>query len=351
VKRALVAFGSFCLGALVVLTGLELFLRQLPAERLGFRYAQGTFSPPREFRRDRKLNALGFRDAEVEPKEAGTRRVLLLGDSYVEGISVELPEKVGQRLEHYLNGGSEVAHDVVSLGRGGWGQIDQLSVLRHFGPELAPDVVVTLFLPLNDVRNNLPELQERVEEQVRAGEFERPGWADFDADDAALFFLEGSVLNRWVSYNLTVWRERRRPVEVPLDYTVYATEYDATWEQAWMRTKALLLETAKASRELGATYAIASASTPQGVLGAEEGLAALERRYPAMRSGTWDLDRPNRMLERFCAKHGIPFLSLEEEFRARTRSGAELHWPRDGHWNPAGHDLAGRLLAELVSEP
>ena len=46
--------------------------------------------------------------------------------------------------------------------------------------------------------------------------------------------------------------------------------------------------------------------------------------------------------------HG-ELLALEPDFREETARGATLHWSHDGHWNVAGNDLAGRLLAEWIA--
>ena len=48
------------------------------------------------------------------------------------------------------------------------------------------------------------------------------------------------------------------------------------------------------------------------------------------------------------ARNQIPFVALEPHFREATRAGSVLHWRYDGHWNPAGNDLAGRLLAGFI---
>jgi hypothetical protein len=145
-------------------------------------------------------------------------------------------------------------------------------------------------------------------------------------------------------------RYRQKSQPIPVDYMVYQRKYEPKWENAWLQTEALLLETRKASRKVGAhSYFLVSASTPQGVHGGDEGLRVLERSYPAMKNFAWDLDGPDRRLYRFSKKNRIPSLLLEKRFRTLTREqGAELHWKIDGHWNAAGNDHAGRLIGEFI---
>jgi hypothetical protein len=249
---------------------------------------------------------------------------------------VETAQTIGRRLNHHLG----AAYDVVALGQPGWGPREELTALRASGRMLEPDHVVLLFLPFNDVRNSSPVLHERVS-GGRDLDHLRPGWTNLRP---ALLWFESSTLNQLVAHRLARFREGS-PDFVPLDYLVYQDPPDAEWEAAWKEAEALLLAMRDVARELGASFLLVSASTPHGVLGREEGLQQLLAAYPAMEGRSWDLDLPNRQLADFAETNGIPFLSLEPTFREETRRGASLHFAYDGHWNAAGHDLAGRLVA------
>jgi hypothetical protein len=324
----------------------ELALRLASPLQLGFEYVDGRFVRPREFEPDSRRNRLGFHDLDPGPRARVARRVVLLGDSYVEGLSVAVEDTVGQQLARALVAAAGRDCDVVALGRAGWGQREQLDELRRLGPALAPDAVVTLFLSLNDVRNNSPELQRAALAQSEALPFFRPGWSNLAGEEAPGLWLEGSRINQLVSHRLA---RLRTDSGVPLDYFVYARRTDPRWERAWRATEALLRETRRFAGALGARYAIVSASTPQGVHGAGEGLAILRRSYAELRPEHFDLDGPDARLGRFCATERIPFLRLEPLFRERWREhGERLHWRYDGHWNARGHALAGRRIAEFV---
>ena len=342
---------------LLCLLGGELYLRSLSSIKLGFDYSkkEGFFNKAIEFNTDPQTNSLKFHDIEPLPKREGTTRVLLLGDSYVAGVSTPIEQTVGRRLEHHLNSISQQRFDVVAVGLEGSAQREQLVHLRRLGPSLRPDIVITLFLTLNDVRGNSQELVEAQRAQQARSirnsmALFQPGWPLLSKHNAPLFWIEQSVLNQFVSFRLAQLRHRRKSRPIPLDYMVYRRNYDSRWENAWLQTEALLLETRKASREVGArSYFLVSASSPQGVLGADEGLRILERSYPAMKNFTWDLDGPDQRLHRFSKRNDIPSLLLEKPFRALTREqGDELHWKIDGHWNATGNDQAGKLIGEFI---
>ncbi|MBK9385503.1 MAG: hypothetical protein IPN34_11900 [Planctomycetes bacterium] len=336
-----------CAGALAL---AELALRTLPAEQLGFVYERGVFARPPEFAEDPRRNAIGFHAAELPAAEDGSPRIVLLGDSYVAALSVPLEQTVGERLQAELGTDGGRPLRVLAAGLPGWGQAEELAALRALGPHARGVLVLTLLLPFNDIRDNHPALEAQGNAELEALARYRPGWLRLRREEAPLFFCEFSRCNQWLSFTLARRRERGSRAETaPLDYEVYVDPPSGAWIEAWEITERLLLETAETARALGATYALALASTPHGVRGPERGLAFLRASYPALRERALDLTAPTRRLERFCREHGIPCLDLEAAFVAeQARRAAPLHWPRDGHWNAAGNAFAARELARFV---
>lgn len=326
----------------------ELWLRTRADTELGFRYENGRFTGPREFEPDRRTNRLGFHDAEPGAKLPGTRRILLLGDSYVAAISVALEETVGQRLQHHLNTGGG-AFQVVSLGEQAAGQGEELALLERYGPRLEPDLVVTLFLAFNDVRDNDPALELQADSELAAMQRFRPGWSRIPRSQAPLFWIEGSRLNQLLSFQLARRRGERSDRSIPTDYFVYATTPDPLWEDAWQRTFGQLAATRRLAEALGAEYALVSASTPHGVHGPKAGRERIVAAYPAAAELELDLDLPDRRLAAWAAAAGVPFLALEPILRRElAQDGEPLHWAYDGHWNVHGNDRAGDLMARFV---
>ena len=335
--------------SLVLMALLEVWFRSRSELELGFRYENGEFLAPKEFEMNPPAGPWTLENLQLEPEAPDLTRVLLLGDSYVESYSVEADQGLGPRLEHYLNQGHG-RHEVVAVGRHGWGQRHELRALRRLGPGVKPDLVITVFLALNDVRNNFASLQAKAEKQISEMPRARPGWSLIKREDAPLLLLEGSALNRVLSYRLAMLRAGG-DLEIPIDYLVYAVEYPPEWEQAFEVTRGLLRETQQVAASLGARYAIVSASTPQGLLGPVDGLELLVTTYPGMADRRFDLEQPDRRLAEFCKQEQIPFLALEPIFAQLTlEQGQALHWKHDGHWNVEGHDQAGRVIASFIRE-
>ena len=89
-------------------------------------------------------NALGFREARMPgPKPEGTRRVVVLGDSFTAGYGVQATEAYPHLLEVLL-GARDPSHrwEVINLGVPGTNPRDYLGTLRAVGLSYQPDVVL-----------------------------------------------------------------------------------------------------------------------------------------------------------------------------------------------------------------
>jgi hypothetical protein len=105
-----------------------------------------------------QTNALGLRERAFElPKPPGLLRVVLLGDSFVQGFGVEAQDRLGVLLERYLaehatawKGRIECLHIAV----GGWNAVAECAWLRRMLSELAPDLVLHV-LVTNDLDDHM----------------------------------------------------------------------------------------------------------------------------------------------------------------------------------------------------
>jgi len=107
-----------------------------------------------------RINDQGLRDDIVYgSKPPGRKRILLIGDSFVFGIGVELSDTLGKQLESRLNrsveGGSEQAVeapvDVVAVGCPGYGLDHYVRLIERWVPQVEPDLVVVCVFPGNDI--------------------------------------------------------------------------------------------------------------------------------------------------------------------------------------------------------
>src|SRR4029453_14071052 len=56
----------------------------------------------------------------------------------------------------------------------------------------------------------------------------------------------------------------------------------------------------------------------------------------------------NDLMREFCAQEGIPFLDLTKVLQSTLRTGRNVYFPDDSHWNAAGHETAPGALSRLL---
>ena len=136
---------EFCLAVLRLLLALEAVARALPPQsNSSTSYPGSLFVWPDRYAHH---NSLGLNDRDWGPNTAGPR-ILVLGDSYVEGAGVSRQERFCSRLEAGLRKSRPDAH-VLAGGRCGWNTQDEEQFLLRHGGDLAPDVVLVAYV-LND---------------------------------------------------------------------------------------------------------------------------------------------------------------------------------------------------------
>jgi hypothetical protein len=96
-------------------------------------------------------NSYGARDRERSRKSEATRRVVVLGDSYVEGLDVA----EDARMTNLLESATGIEH--LNFGTGGvFGTVQELVLYRTFASSFDHSDVMLFTLPLNDFHDNDP---------------------------------------------------------------------------------------------------------------------------------------------------------------------------------------------------
>ncbi len=359
------------------------------------------FNPPFEYDVQVAINSQGLRDVERAgyDKAAGVFRILLLGDSYVEGLRVPLEQTFGKTLEAELNASAPAGqrYEVVNAGVSGWGTDQQLLWLRHEGAKYQPDLVLLSFFPGNDFQNisetlevaNMGRVQKPFFQHTAEGLTLRyhpfdPETVPQPAPPADLietaptraaqrlaglraWLSQHSALHRFVAttvdeaapplaLRLAGWGlidapraaavARMGPQYIPVAYGIYRQPLAADWVEAVALAGDLVETMVEDVNELGGRLAVVSVPAPEQV-NPERWQRAVQR-YSAMQTGQWDLEQPSRAAQQVAEQAGVPFLDLLPIFREAATSSEPLHLSVDGHWTPAGERLAGEAVADFL---
>ena len=362
-RGLLLAFVSVTLTALAVEIGLRLFAPQallhdpdafIPDEQLGARLTPGFTDRvvTTEFSSTWVINEKGYRGPLADKPRTAPVRVVALGDSFTFGYGVEETQTWPRLLQQSLNAGrgGDERVEVVNLGVGGYGTWQESIWLERNWEELRPDLVILGFYVGNDPEDNARAVGTGDANAGAATTAARPALPP-----------RGERARRWLGsrlhlYSLVSTRADELLVRLGLRRLVYPFELELlrvteseTTRRAWAATDVSLRRLAGFCRGKGTRLVVALIPMKHQV--SDSVWARLLRFYPSD-AETFDRFRPQRIVKTLCVKDGVETIDLVEglaESAARTgEDGRVYYWPRDQHFNQAGHVQTAELLAEYL---
>ena len=135
----------------------------IPDPVIGYRlrpYARTRFVTS-EFDTTIAINGQGVRDnREIGPKPPGERRIVVLGDSLVLSVQVDVQQTFCRLLEDRLNrdaparpDGGRVHYRVINAGVQGYGPVEELLFFREIARAFQPDLVIQTIFVGNDAED------------------------------------------------------------------------------------------------------------------------------------------------------------------------------------------------------
>lgn len=301
------------------------------------------------------INALGLRDDAdlTREKAAGTRRVLVLGDSFVLGYTVD-------RHDHFVDlvetgfaadgGGAGGAIQVLNGGTEGWSTDQELLWLRKEGFGFAPDVVVACFFQ-NDVWWNgqasyagtpKPRLKPDGTVEPIVGAMPPPrGWLATNSaiggllDNLSIGMKHGAAMGH-----------REGGLSMEKDQVVALKHPPAAVADCWARTEACLRELRKSCDEKGTKLLFLAIPTREEV---EPG--ALDAWCKAVGATREMVDpvSPAQKVLALAKKHGIATIDPQPALAAAAKDGAKVYLEKDWHVNPAGSRVLAKELHRALA--
>lgn len=281
-------------------------------------------------------NAFGFHDEEYpRAKPPGLKRVLLVGNSFMEALQVDIAATFAKRLQSSLGAHAQV----VNASRLDRGCLDYELMLRHGVFDFQPDLVLLAFTMTDPWHDsvNLPQME--LDGQGRPVRYRATGI------NARLPWLKPLLHRSWTIKHLlassSVLSAKLRsgappppPTGRTIAYTSTVTLDDSTdaGRAMWATTLASLDRIAadcKAHR------------TPLAILlvPAEDQVDPLPGVAPIPRYG-------QRIVGTWAARSNVPVLDLAPAFEA---SHEKPLYFMEGHWRPRGHALAATAASPFVA--
>jgi hypothetical protein len=313
-----------------------------------------------------RMSSQGLRDREIPvPKPEGTYRLLVLGDSFVEGAQVAMDETLPKQLERLLGGGQGGNRplDAVNAGNAGFGTAQELLFLEREGPVYRPDLVILVFYVDNDAANN----GIRIARKYNLDTTHRPFFVLDDNNQlrptplapiepepygAVRDLLRNHSLIFAVSENLMtakVSAKRYHAMRMDKDPTMYRIDPPNEWKAAWEVTEALLARARTSAEAIGAELLVVAAPSQFQIY--DEDFSELLKTGNQSEREKYSQEAPNRRLAEVAERANVRLLDLLPGIRAAAAtSDTPLYYREDGHWTPAGHALAARLVNAYLHE-
>jgi len=417
-KKILSALAAIIFGLILGVLIIEIGLRLAPEARwkawvsksplryslyqthreIGWVHTPGAYADWKgpEFEAAVQINSLGLRDHEHTYQKAdGVLRILLLGDSFSEGIQVALEQTFPVRLESCLTQRLGQPVEIINSGTASYGPGDELLFFRAEGVKYQPDLVLVAIFAGNDIKNMTRAVDDDMIQAFGGYRFYLDGgnlekqwieWAEPDEEISAIerllrrhlklyyvFKAPDSQVQREVDDLIDEWWPGSPAAEAavePSAWPDYAYDRDLIIfaggfpdnptvpppvRELWELFKAAHL-TLKAEVEaldipLAAVILPRDAQIHETVY--RELASKYQQRYnDPLNEIEWDVTAPNQAIAQFLTKHNMPNLDLLPGFQAHAQAHPDdlLFFPRDGHFNEQGHRLAAGLICDWLVE-
>ncbi|MCX5873459.1 MAG: SGNH/GDSL hydrolase family protein, partial [Deltaproteobacteria bacterium] len=268
-------------------------------------------------------------------------RVVLIGDSYVESVQVPLDFTFHKLTEATLNKADLVENgkrfEIIALGNSGFGQRENIDVLRTQGAKYDPDLVI-LTLCGNDFCDDDPELKRQMiltggSITPRVRRLAHHGYL-------ALAFMAKRMED--------IARNR---IEISPELLQWSRDENPRVEAAWLRS----LDYLKASRDLCEARGIAflvlylgSEIEVQYELDPKGAIAGLKSMGGPHGTINWDISKSMKRVRSYCEKFHINLACLVGPLaEAQGRTGKVVF---SDHYSFFGHEAVAKILTCFMKE-
>lgn len=376
--RLLIAGGTMCFGFVFAELTLRLFV---PVTDVPFWFwdpVVGTRRKPHQkgvhvsrhaARGAYHFNAQGWnypRDFEFA-RRPDTLRVCIVGDSYVEALHVGSEAQLAVVAERTL-AERGIRAECYPFGASGFGTASEYRLIRHYVTDYKPDVVLLYFVQ-NDVHDSSPYLLG-IEDYLPCFSLDDQGelvpmpatpWKPSQLRIA----LTRLALYRYFTIQNRLLTTNRRPMGAggmhrrasancsPERFIGADMSMEERGARSWELIETLLSASKAECEEAGAAFAVVYRGNLAAIEAAEAGAAYSP---PPKSDDPFCIEERNDLmgaefLEPICRRRNIPYLDMTEtHIDWFKRTGQPHNFDDDDHYNAAGHEAAGRRIAEWIVE-
>jgi lysophospholipase L1-like esterase len=297
-----------------------------------------------EFAADIAINGMGLRDdEEIGPKQAGERRIVLLGDSLVLSVQVPFAQTFGELLEKRLNArGGAARYRVINAGVQGYGPIEEQLFFRRIASSVQADVVIPVVFVGNDAEEAVASKGKLAGPQGVATAVEsnslRTRLRRLVRRSMVLQILRLRAVSATERFTSTI-----APPEPPLQS--YAANPAPRIAEGLSIARDSIEDIMRAASTSGATTAVVLMPARFQVDDADYGRL---KAGVAASGGELLRDAATERFDRALAPLPIPRLDVLPALR-RALPGPDLFYQETVHLTPRGHDVVAEALDAFIA--
>lgn len=314
------------------------------------------------------INSLGMRDKEYsEKKPEDTFRILMVGDSYMEGQGVEFNETTAKVLEKALSEkvkGKKI--EVMNAGVLSYSPLLEYSYLKHKGLKVNPDLVILNFDQGDVIDDHWYEPEAIKDDQGMVVGFRVGQDATASAqtqvkksflvsmsDSIKKFFHSHSAFYLMVANSVKVGKLKLypeigdttvKPYDMGSDKLITTREpAPQGYSDLWTLTKRNLKLIRDLLNENKVKLVITDYPYGHQVDATEWNVG---RKKLGFEEKLYQEDKNFKTLSAFALDENILYHSMVEDFRKETNH--PMYFKDDGHWNQLGHQVAGLSIKKYL---
>ena len=334
---------EFFLNITKIIPKVPHFTRQ--SEVLGFEHvpeAQDVYKSS-EYSIKVLINNQGFRnDTDVQfNKQEDTKRIVLVGDSFVEGLQVDLDKTVAKKLEAFLNSNQiDIKYEVLNFGVSGYGLDQKFLYLKNNVLAFQPNLVILFFASndLDDIKNNNIMFLDN-NETLQFKQFKKDDkYLVLTKDLVRKFYIPNAIFRIFKTNN----KIENGTKKIPIEHKLYQGILDNQTSFYLDLTKRLILESKKITEESGSTFLL--------VLGVDKTqvVNSYSKSFIDQYNVTnFDSDFINQYLGNFVQENSIEYIDLLPSFK-QVGNPTDLFFIKDGHRSQYGHEVVAKVLKTKI---
>ncbi len=328
-----------------------------------------------EYSTREQMNSKGIRGPEYSySKDEDEYRILILGDSFAEGYTVEFKDIFSEVLKDELIS-KGVRCQVINAGTAGYSTDQELLFFQSEGKKYHPDLVIVMFYE-NDVwynnqpkywRGNKPIFKHSngrlVLSNVPVALPEISGMTkSLRVKDRQTLFgnIKEDLYNRSCFYRLLVRAKNKvahrivpaqkaTSENIPEEFMIWQKTTSPAFDEAWNITGSLILRLREETTADGSRLLVFLCPLSASIYSEE--WESTKQKY-GLSDNDWSIEQAGIRLEAFCARNQIDFIDPTPFFKAEAdklkSEHKRLYYVIDNHWNYYGHKLTGKILADFI---